>query len=119
MTEPKEEDTATLPVRLFDEADDKIENRGAYEVFAMRALDIAGERKVSWFNHDGKNTMFLYKGGRERVKEQIDKGKYIDFSATDERLAYYKPFLWVWYMLADQSEKIKKIAKELKIIVSG
>lgn len=103
------------PVRLFDEADDKIENRVAYEMFAMKALDM-GEVNAHWFNRNGKNTMFLYKGPRERAQEHIDKGEYMDFSATEERLAYFRAFLWVWCKLDAQSKKIREIVDELKIM---
>ena len=104
------------PVRLFDEADDKVEDRVAYEIFEMRALDIEGEVDGHWFNHNGKKTMFLYKGSRERAQEHIDKAEYRDFGANEERLAYFRAFLWAWRKLDKQSKKIGEIADELKTV---
>jgi len=103
------------PARLFDEADDKIEDRVVYEIFAIKALDIRGEVNGYWLNHNGENTMFLYNGSRERAQEHIDKGKYTDFSATEERLAYFRAFLWVWRKLDAQSKEIGEIVDTLKI----
>jgi len=60
--------------------------------------------------------MCLYKGSRERAQEHIDKGRYMDFSATEERLAYFRAFLWAYRKLDAQSKKIMEIADELKTI---
>lgn len=102
-------------VKLFTEKDDSVENRTAYEVFALTTLGI-DRANGAWFFDGDEYAMFLHTEAREPTQKHIEQGDYVDFSPNEERLAYFGAYLSLWREREERIKRIEKIIEELKAV---